>query len=45
MLAGSAVLRWTGAPLTVQKGESVFLPAGLGAYTLEGAAELILSKV
>lgn len=45
VLAGSFILRTENEELPMQKGESVFLPAGLGRYVLDGNAELILSKV
>lgn len=45
VLSGSLVLRWHEEKLSLQKGESVFVPAGLGRYVLTGMAELILSKV
>ena len=45
VLSGSPVLQWNGEKFPLQKGESVFLPAGLGRYVLTGMAELILSKV
>ena len=31
--------------LTLKKGASVFLPAGLGAYTLDGTGQAILTTV
>ena len=45
MLDGSVTLRTAGSELTFQKGETSFLPAGLGAYTLTGKARLVLSKI
>ena len=44
-LSGSLVLTSDSGELHVKKGESVFLPAGLGRCALQGTAELILSKV
>lgn len=44
-LSGSAVLRWNEETVSLRKGESIFLPAGIGRYALAGNAELILSKV
>ena len=44
-LSGSLVLTSDSGELYVKKGESVFLPAGLGRCALQGTAELILSKV
>ena len=45
MLDGSVQLHAGDAELTFKKGETSFLPAGLGAYTLTGKARLVLSKI
>lgn len=45
VLDGSLILRAETEDLHIQKGESVFLPAGLGRYELYGNGELILSKI
>jgi len=45
MLSGSLVLRSGSGEICMRKGESAFLPAGLGCYMLNGEAEIILSKV
>lgn len=45
VLDGSVQLRAGDAELTFKKGETSFLPAGLGAYTLMGKARLVLSKI
>lgn len=45
VLSGSLTLCAGSDSLDVKRGESVFLPAGLGRYVLEGTAEAILSKV
>ena len=45
VLDGSLILRAETEELHIQKGESVFLPAGLGRYELYGNGELILSKI
>ena len=45
VLDGEVTLKAGAAELSFQKGESSFLPAGLGDYTLSGKASLILSKV
>jgi mannose-6-phosphate isomerase len=34
-----------GARLSLKKGESVFLPAGMGRYQVIGQADFILSEV
>ncbi|RGS72264.1 class I mannose-6-phosphate isomerase [Mitsuokella sp. AF21-1AC] len=45
VLDGEVTLKAGAAELSFKKGESSFLPAGLGDYTLSGKASLILSKV
>ena len=45
LLSGNLTLRTDTDALSLQKGESVFLPAGMGACRLTGTAELILSKI
>ena len=45
VLDGSVQLQAGDAELTFKKGETSFLPAGLGAYTLMGKACLVLSKI
>ena len=45
MLDGSVTLRTADSELIFQKGETSFLPAGLGAYTLTGKARMVLSKI
>ena len=45
VLTGRLVLLAGEDEVTYEKGETAFLPAGLGAYTLEGAGDLILSKL
>ena len=44
-LSGSMKLRSETDELSIEKGESVFLPANLGRCVLTGAGELILSKI
>lgn len=45
VLDGSLKLEAPGGSLELQKGDSVFLPAGLGAYRLSGSGEVILSRL
>ena len=45
VLDGSVTLRTADSELIFQKGETSFLPAGLGAYTLTGKARMVLSKI
>ena len=45
VLTGSLKLSAGAHELALAKGETVFLPAGLGDYTLTGQAEFILSKL
>lgn len=43
--AGEGVLRWEGGILAFGKGESLFVPASLGKYTVEGRCELLHTVV
>lgn len=45
VLSGQAKLCWAGGEETLRKGDSLFLPAGLGPYALEGEAKLLRSRV
>ena len=45
VLDGALKLTGNGESLTVDKGKTVFVPAGLGNYQLQGQAEFILSKL
>ena len=38
------VLQWGGREVEIKRGETIFLPAGFGCYTLVGNGELILSS-
>ncbi len=48
-LSGSATIRWTedgvAETLSVKKGDTVFIPAGVGAYTVTGKTELLFTTV
>ncbi|MBE6595140.1 MAG: class I mannose-6-phosphate isomerase [Ruminococcaceae bacterium] len=43
--AGAGTLRWGEQSLTYKKGDALFLPAGLGKYTLFGECEMLLTHV
>ena len=43
ILDGRGELRWQGEPVPFGKGDSLFLPAGLGGYRLEGNAAFLLT--
>lgn len=45
VLEGAPQLRWQGESLRLRRGDSVFIPAGLSAYALEGAGEVLLSML
>jgi len=45
VLEGALKLTGNGENLTLNKGKTVFVPAGLGTYQVQGQAEFILSKV
>lgn len=45
-LSGEAVLQRSGQePLTIGKGDSIFVPAGMGSYTIKGKCEILFTKV
>lgn len=44
-LSGSFTFESAHGDLTIEKGDSVFLPAGYGAYTVKGTGELIVTTV
>lgn len=44
-LEGSCAIRFDGESYPLVKGDSYFLPAGMGDFTIEGNATLILSRV
>ncbi len=44
-LAGEATIKTCCSEVRIQKGESVFIPAGMGAFTLSGEATIIDSRV
>lgn len=45
VLEGAMKLSWGSESITLSKGNTVFVPAGLGSYQLSGQAEFILSKL
>jgi mannose-6-phosphate isomerase len=45
VLDGALKLSGGGEDLTLAKGETAFVPAGLGTYQVKGQAEFILSKL
>lgn len=45
VLEGAMKLSWGSESMTLSKGNTVFVPAGLGSYQLNGQAEFILSKL
>ncbi len=44
-LSGEAELRYANASLSIRTGDSVFVPAGMGAYKIHGQCDLLLTKV
>ncbi len=44
-LAGEGAVLWDGQAVALRQGQSVFLPAGLGAYSLAGEMELLTAEV
>lgn len=45
MLSGKVWLGWDGGEMEMQKGDSLFLPAELGPYVLQGSGRLLRSRV
>lgn len=45
VISGNGFLNWGGGSLSLQKGDSVFIPAGLGKYRLAGSLEIIETTV
>ena len=44
-LDGSATLEWREGKMSVRKGESVFIPAGLGNFSMSDGADIIVSAL
>ncbi len=44
-LEGEATVQCNGQELSMKKGESIFLPAGTGAYTVSGACQFLFTTV
>lgn len=44
-LDGNAILKYADMELSVQKGDSIFIPANFGRYTIFGKTEYILSTI
>jgi len=44
-LDGTAVLTWADGTLSIAKGESIFVPAGLGEFTVSGSADIVASTL
>ena len=42
---GSGIVRYAGGEVPFHKGDSFFIPAALGAYTVEGVSKMLLSHV
>ena len=45
VLDGDGTLTFEGGKIELRKGESIFIPAGTGAYTLSGALQVLETKV
>lgn len=45
VLAGEGTLSYDGGSITLHKGESVFIPAGFGQYTISGVLEILETHV
>ena len=44
-LDGAATLTWGDGSMSVAKGESVFVPAGLGAFAVSDGADIVVSTL
>ena len=44
-LGGTAVLTWNGGTLSLAKGESVFVPAGMGEFSVSDGADIVVSTL
>ncbi len=42
---GQGTVEWSGGSVALAAGESIFIPAGLGDYTLRGSARALISRV
>ena len=45
VLEGDVTVRSGSGEITLKKGETAFLPAGLGKYTIEGRSQFILTRI
>lgn len=45
VLEGAMKVSWGSESMTIAKGNTIFVPAGLGSYQISGQAEFILSKL
>jgi mannose-6-phosphate isomerase len=44
-LGGNAVITWNGGEMNIQKGESVYVPAGFGEFAVSEGADLVVSTL
>ncbi len=44
-LDGNTTVSWNGGSLTMKKGESVFVPAGLGEFSVSDGADMVVSTL
>lgn len=44
-LSGEVTLRWNGADYPLKKGDSLFLPAGIGDYSISGSGQLLCTTI
>lgn len=44
-LGGEAAITWQNGKMTIAKGESVFIPAGMGEFSVSGGADIIVSTL
>ena len=44
-LGGNAVITWNGGEMNIQKGESVYVPAGFGEFAVSEGADIVVSTL
>ena len=42
---GAGSVAWSGGEVNLRAGESIFIPAGLGDYSIKGNARVLISRV
>jgi mannose-6-phosphate isomerase len=45
VLDGEFTLKWDNDEITAQKGDSIFIPAGYGSFTVSGSCLIIKTRI